>query len=155
MFNSINKRPFPDSNWVNFRRESVGLGWTDPTSILLYKIINDIMYVIYRIEGTSNSTSAYFTIPQNFSKEQDKFLTAGQNISQARYSFPCVAVDNNTTRDGFLIINQSAATTILPYEPFNVAKKSIIVQAFSSVSGYSGWTNTGTKSLNGQFFMPL
>ena len=155
MFNSINKRPFPNSNWVDFRRESVVIGWTAPSSILLYKIINDIMYVIYRIEGTSDSTSAYFTIPQNFSKEQDKFLTAGQNISEARYFYPCIAVDNNTTRDGYVSIRQSAATTIRPYEPFNVAKRSIIVEGISSVSGYSGWTATGTKSLNGQFFLPL
>jgi hypothetical protein len=161
MFNSINKRPFPDSNWVNFRTESVIIGWsTITTAILLYKIINDIIYVIYRIEGTSNSTDAYFSIPVQTSVEQEKVITGGVanpggRNTNIRYYFSCVSVDNNTTRDGYVWVFKATNGTVLSLFSFDLPRKGIIVNGYSSVSSYVGWTNTGTKTLNGQFFMPL
>jgi hypothetical protein len=158
MFNSFSKQGFPNTDWVDFSKNSTIVGWNRSASftlILLYKIVDNVLYVIYRIEGTSNSTATSFTIPLDAIREYEKvssgiqYITGGSNLHGVRYS--CVAVDNGVTRDGYVYVSK----TPVPFFFGGDCRGGIFVEARSSINTYLSWTGTGSKQINGQFFMPI
>lgn len=122
------KAAVADSDWVDYSSTSMVTGWSSYTEkILRYKTVGKIQFWFYSLSGTSNSTSASFTIPNASASA----LTIAKLID---YTY-----DNGSyqTSPGNLILGGSATTV-------NLYK-----------AGITLWTNSGTKTCSGQFFIEL
>lgn len=54
------------TGWVDYSATSTIVGWSSfTTKIIKYRIIGKQMFVMFRLQGTSNSTSTSFTLPLN------------------------------------------------------------------------------------------
>jgi hypothetical protein len=54
------------TGWVDYSSTSTVVGWSStPTKIIRYRIIGKQMFVQFNLSGTSNSTAASFTLPNN------------------------------------------------------------------------------------------
>lgn len=71
------------TGWVDYSATSTIVGWSSfTTKTIRYRIIGKQLFVQFNISGTSNSTSASFTLPNN---------ATGLNISVFAY-----AINNGT-----------------------------------------------------------
>lgn len=110
-------------SWVDYSGTSTITGWSAyTTKLIFYKKIGQTVFVTFQIEGTSNTTTAFFTVP-----------VAEANTVQTNV---CVyGIDNGTViANGSLARMEVDASTITCYK------------------GMAGgpWTNSGTKVVSGQ-----
>jgi hypothetical protein len=113
--------------WTDYSAISTIVGWSSfTTKEIKYKRLGKLVFVAFCITGTSDSTSLTFTLPVA--------MPATWVISRpvAR------SVDNGAAGIGYVRLPSST----LP---------SSSVQAYPDAAG-SNWTNSGTKSIEGQFF---
>jgi len=88
--------------WANYFSSSTVVGWTSYTHSAIYtKKIGKLVFVSFWIEGTSNSTSAHFTVPYTSVNTEAYFggtlVTAIDNGVEK--SIPCrMLLTPNTTR---------------------------------------------------------
>lgn len=152
MFPAFNSQDFPDTGWVDFSNDSSIVGWSSFDTngrILIYKIVDNILYVIYRLDGTSNSATTYFTIPVGFSREFEVRHTPNPSFTNFFIQeFSCSSTDNNVLNAGTLFV----------YKVTNLQVKGNIycLGGYGTTAGHTtAWTTTGTKRLRGQFFIPI
>lgn len=114
------------TTFTDYSSTSTITGWTTfTTKKIFYKKVGKLMFVTFEIGGTSNSTSTSFTLPNNCN------TSAGiQIINYAR--------DNSGTAvAGTSFMDPNTATLV----------------CIPTVGGSTtGWTNSNTKSVIGQFF---
>ena len=116
--------------WIDFSEQSTIVGWSTFTQkTIRYKVVGNIVYVVFNITGTSNSTTTSFTLPV-----QSKTLF-GNVYSNA--------TDNNASNIGG--IYQAA----IPSQVF-IAYRHTSLTAISLT-----WTASGTKQIQGQFFYEI
>jgi len=111
-------------DWTDYFSTSTKTGWADtPTGNIWYKVIGDIVYVNFYVTGTSNSTGTGFTIPYAPSFASE---------------IACMGVDNGSllASPPCVVLSASNAT----------------VSIGSDFATPAGWTNSGTKTVRGQFF---
>ena len=102
---------------------STKAGWSSPSGTIYYKKIGFQVWVIFNISGTSNASSTTFTLP--YANNSGEFY------------FPCLGVDSGTAISTFALgVLGSGSSTATFY---------------SSTAG-GGWTSSGTKQINGQFW---
>lgn len=150
MFTSFSTQIAPDFGWVDFSRDSEVVGWSSFDTngkILIYKIVDNILYVIFRLDGTSNSTSAYFTVPVNMKREFQIGATPSDS-TPLQMIFSCSSTDNNTLNAGSAFVSENTA--------FGKREGILVNCGFGTISGHSTtWTSTGVKRVRGQFFIPI
>lgn len=117
------------TDWVDYSATSTIVGWSSfTTKKIRYRIIGKQMFVQIQLDGTSNSVSTSFTLPNS-----------ANNINSYNNSY---FVDNGVAYLGTFIIN-SASTTVTCYR----------WSAITTITG--SWTNSGSKSIFGQFFIEI
>jgi hypothetical protein len=88
------------TGWVDYSATSTIVGWSSfTTKQIRYRIIGKQLFVMFNLQGTSNSTSVTFTLPNN-------------QINQTMYS-TCWAVNNGAVANGTSIVNINANTCLL------------------------------------------
>lgn len=109
--------------WTDYSTTSTIVGWSAfTTKVLIYKKIDDMVFVHVHIDGTSNSTAVTFTLPL---------------ASLAAWNIKCLhAMDNAQWR---------AVNGVVSLAVSNVATCSLDGDA-------TAWTNSGRKIIQGQFF---
>ena len=114
--------------WVDYSATSTVTGWASfTTKNIYYKIVDDMIHVIYNIEGTSNATTVSFTYGPN----------------NATLSF--VVVSNYGVSNGS---TQTTAGRIIVTSGSN----SVSI----NTNGANGaWANTGTKTVSGSFTVKI
>ena len=114
----VNSVPLTDYSGI-----STIVGWSSfTTKILTYKKVGNLVFVLFRIEGTSGSSTTTVSLPYAISGVLDVF-----NLMYA--------VDNGVGDIGKIQVTGST----LYLSP-------------SVGSTYTGWTSSGTKSVRGEFF---
>lgn len=115
-----------DSTWSDYSATSTIVGWSSITSKkIYYKTVGDIVFVSFRIQGTSNSVLANFTLP--FS------AAAGLNFGGICW--------NATNND--LVVSTPCS--------FEMGAGSNTVSALNGV-GSGNWTAYAVKVVGGTFF---
>jgi hypothetical protein len=150
MFTSFSRQQFPDFGWVDFARDSRIQGWSSFDTngrILVYKIVDNILYVIFRLDGTSNSSFTNFSIPINMTREFQIGATPSEAPS-LQMVFSCSSTDNGTLNAGSVYVSEN-------FSEGN--RRGLYVScAYGTIAGHSGsWTSTGVKRVRGQFFIPI
>ena len=115
-----------DSAWVDYSDTSTILGWDEiSTQQIWYKQTSDMVYVTIRISGTSNSTSASFTLPIDVGTEQSHISTM-------------ITEDNssNLTASGMVRVTGGTNT----FTCFKNTDQDVL------------WTHNNTKAIYGNFF---
>ena len=114
-----------DAAWQDYSASSTIVGWGSlSTKQIYYKKVGKTVFIAFALAGTSNSTSATFTVPYT------------QNSSWANMAIPIIAVDNS------LIVTTSANLQI-------VSSSTIQMYTFYPTGA---WTASGTKTIFGQFW---
>jgi hypothetical protein len=138
MFNKINKVSFSDNGWHDVFPARV-IGWVYPpatTRYIKYKYIDpNLVYVVFRIDGTSNSTLTSFSLPFGFESQTTNLMTAGG------FRVPISINNNNTTNIGQLLITRDQVTGT--------------VFCRGTRDSNNAWTASGVKSMRGAFFLPV
>lgn len=111
--------------WVNYSTSSTITGWNVPTQSIWYSVVNKICTVKYEITGTSNATTATFTVPFNSASG------AGE------YDYPIGRTQDNGTY-------QTTCGLLVLLSATNV------VNLYLTGAG-APWTATGTKRVVGMF----
>lgn len=111
--------------WDDWSNSGTVVGWSSySTKNIDYKKVGDLVFVSFYINGTSNSTGTYFTLPYNISADA---TSANQ--------MPIKIRDNGIDAFGF----------------YNFDPSDNKVTFFPNVGG-SQWTASGQKIVLGQFF---
>lgn len=116
------------TDWTDYSASSTVSGWSSTTvKTILYKKVGDLVFCQFAIQGTSNSTSASFTLA-----DSTDMKGSGQSIQVCVYG-----IDNGSplTPPARLDIPATGST-------FNVYKD------LSAAT----WTASGTKGIRGEFF---
>ena len=118
--------------WIDFSQQSTYVGWSSFSSRQYrYKIVGNIVYVTIELTGTSNSTSATFTLP---------YIPKSTNQSIAS-----LTIDNGVvTITGRFLITASDITVVCGR-----------ATSATSISPTQTWTASGTKAITGQFFYEI
>ncbi len=112
--------------WQDYSGTSTITGWSSyTTKLIYYKKIGDIVYVQYNIDGASNSTSTWFSLPYT----QSNIVGLSMN-SQVR------AMDNAAWVTAGIV---------------TMAPNSANVEFWTN-SGAAGWVSSGQKVIIGQFW---
>ena len=140
MLNNYSKTGFMNNGWQDAFQSSKIIGWVYPlttTRYLKYKYIDvDLVYVVFRLDGTSNATSASFTLPFGFSSQTSNLMTVGG------FRVPISVANNNATNIGqLLVVREPQTGTVWCRATFG--------------AGATNWTASGVKSLRGSFFLPV
>ena len=112
--------------WADYSATSTIVGWTSFTTKNIYaKKIGKTVIVLFYIGGTSNATSATFTLPYAIESASAPILN------------PLIKAQDNT---GTVVVGiaTGSSSTITTYKDL--------------ASGSTSWTNSGTKTIAGQFF---
>lgn len=110
--------------WQDYSATSTIVGWTSFTAkSIFYKQLGKFVHIAFNFQGTSNATTASFTLP----------FTA--NAVNPQFNFPCLTQDNGAGVTGFAQL-QANSSTVNGYTTY----------------GAAAWTNSGTKVFTGQFF---
>lgn len=118
---------FPVSPWSDYSATSTIVGWSSFTFKEIYtRKIGSMLFVNYRLQGTSNATGVTFTVPYS--------------IDALTYSTSAYIIDNGSaqTAPGWMI-SASASATITVYKDMSGA----------------AFTDSGTKAVRGQFFVHI
>lgn len=111
--------------FVDYSASSTIVGWTSFTiKVIKYFRLGKLVWVLFDLAGTSNSTSVSFTLPQS-----------QQGTPASVEAALGLASDNGS----------AVATT------GRLSLSSNVVQVFAGNPG-TGWTASGTKEVRGQFF---
>jgi hypothetical protein len=115
--------------WIDFSEQSTIVGWSSfTTKSIRYKIVGNIVYVLFTIMGTSNSATTNFTVP----------LIIKNNIVFINYS-----VDNGIGGLGLGYMTSANINTIS-------------FQRYSALNTQTPtWTASGNKQIIGQFFYEI
>jgi hypothetical protein len=117
------------TDWVDYSATSTIVGWSSfTTKRIRYRVIGKQIFVSYNLLGTSNSTSANFSLP-----------------------FPIL---NNTELATPLVVNNGGYALViadLSGGCFISSNTFGVRWAGSS----TGWTASGTKQISGQFFYEI
>lgn len=116
--------------WTDYSATSTIVGWVSfTTKALSYKKIGKTVFVSFNLVGTSNATSATFTVPY-----------ASVNVT-------------NLYHGTLLLQAQDSGSTLTVITNVSLPPNSQIVTA-SSTAGITtgGWTNSGTKQILGNFW---
>jgi hypothetical protein len=118
-----------NTEWTPYHDTSTITGWSNFTNkYIYYKKVGNLVFVKYRLSGTSNSQSTSFTLPH----------AAASGI---RTTFkPARARDNGTWLVG------------AAYGHVTSGGSTAIFFTNESTSGGTSWTNSGTKEIHGEFF---
>lgn len=114
-----------ETDWTDYSGTSTIVGWSSFTvQDISYKKIGKTVFVRFRLEGTSNATTASFTVPVN--------PVAGNNYRGCAYT-----VDNGTpTSTGGVFVLLESVTRVDIYKDM----------------ASTAWTNSGDKTAEGQFW---
>lgn len=115
---------FSSSPWSDYSASSTIVGWSSFTVKEIYtRKIGSLLFVNYRLQGTSNATGATFTLP---------FALDGLTYSSSAY-----IIDNGSaqTAPGWVVSTAASAT----------------ITVSKDMSG-AAFTASGTKAVRGQFF---
>ena len=113
--------------WTDYSGISTIVGWSSfTTQKIFYKKIGKLIFVEFSISGTSNSTSAYFTLP--FDRHNNAYSL----------KVPMQITDSGSVQLGL----------------FEIATNGGTVTCYSTI-GEAGWTATGTKGVIGQFWFEV
>ena len=113
--------------WADYGGTSTVVGWSGtPTTNIWYKKIGNIVFVMFAISGTSNSTSTTFSLPYT-----------SVNSTGARVTISGRGMDN-----GSWLLN----STMIYMEP------NLSVLTVYKDLGANGWTASGNKQVHGQFW---
>lgn len=121
--------PMTNFVWKDYSSLSTIVGWSAFTAkIIQYAVVGDLVFVRYRIAGTSNSVLANFTVP--FVHDSNGYGTNGF----------LNAINNNVTaaQPGSSALGQASAQVNCYRDPTGLA-----------------WTNINTKSIAGEFFYAM
>lgn len=114
--------------FIDYSATSTIIGWASfTTKVIKYFQIGKLCFVIFDLEGTSNSTSSSFTLPLT-QQGTPAFINSAMGL----------AVDNG------------AATANMG----RLELASNVVSLFLTNAG-TGWTGSGTKKILGQFFFEV
>jgi len=116
--------------WIDFSEQSTIVGWSSyTTKTIRYKVLGNIVFVYFDINGTSNSSSITYTLP----------IITKINVG---ISF-CYAVDNGSAQIGIM------GPSVTPGNTFTASR-------YTTINGISStWTASGTKQIKGQFFYEI
>ena len=115
--------------WTNYTATSTITGWSGtPTAKIYYKKIGNLMLVMFRISGTSDSVDTSFTVPY-----------AANNVGTLDQLNPCFATDDGTPTIGYGQIPDNTSAIIFAQTP----------------AGTGGWTASGTKNIIGQLWYEI
>ena len=110
--------------WTDYSSSSTVTGWAStPTIAIRYKKIGKLVFVQYKISGTSNLATASFTVPYD------------NNSSQATYAGGVRTYHGSTYEFGYL----------------SVATSSDVVGLYRD-SASTSWPTSGDKIVYGQFW---
>ena len=111
--------------WTDYSGTSWVTGWSSFTNkVIDYKrIAGGLVFVKFRLAGTSDATNANFTLPSSITPESD-------------YNFTCWGRDNTGTRDATIAFLDDAGPDVDIYWGGSA----------------TGWTASGTKECNGEFW---
>lgn len=113
--------------WTDYSATSTVTGWASTTEKCIhYKRVGKLVFVIYRVVGTSNSTSTSFTLPYAATASPTTYHIVVPQRIQDNGSF---------SNNGIVIIAASGSTAI-----------------FYATAAAGAWTNSGTKGIYGEFF---
>ncbi len=113
--------------WVDYGGTSTIVGWSGtPTANIWYKKIGNLVFVMFAISGTSNSTSTTFSLPYT-----------SVNSTGARVTVSGRGMDN-----GSWLLNPA----MIYMEP------NLSVLTVYKDLGANGWTASGNKQVHGQFW---
>jgi nitrogen fixation protein len=114
------------NNWIDYSSTSTIVGWSSfTTKVLKYRVVGKQMFVQLRIDGTSNSTSLTFTLPNN-------------------------AID--TVYGHHRYINNGTVGTAL--QTGRILGGANLFSAWTSTNAGT-WTASGTKAIELQFFIEI
>ena len=117
------------TDWVDYTAISTIVGWSSFTAnkFIWYKIIDGIMFVNFYLEGTSNATTATFTLP---------------NVNTMLYMSLSAFIINNggitTNQVGRITVPNGSSTVTVNRDNVGIA-----------------FTPSGSKTIAGQFFIKL
>jgi hypothetical protein len=135
MLSNYSKRTFPNNGWEDAFPSNV-IGWTYPpntTRYIKYKFIEkNLAMVVFRVDGTSNSTTTSFTLPFSF---------LSPSITGETIVVPITVANNNTSIWGQLTITKDPRTGGM--------------LCTGTQGTNAGWTASGTKQFRGMFFVPV
>ena len=111
--------------WTDWSASANEVGWSGtPTTNIYYKKLGNMVFVVFRISGTSNSTEAYFTLPETV-----------KNATNLGLRFACQATDSGV----------ALTTPGVAYPTANSTKLSLY-KDWSAAA----WTATGAKVVAGE-----
>jgi len=118
--------------WTDYSDSSTITGWNSYTyKEIYYKVIGKLIFVSFHIYGTSDSTSASFTIPYTVSNNPST-VNIGQVVIPV--------VDNGSSAFGFIYADKNTS----------------VIYAVPSVSGaYDDWTSSGNKRIRGEIWIVI
>ena len=112
--------------WIDYSSTATVTGWAaTPTKNIRYAIIGKLIHVIFRVTGTSNATTASFSLPV-------ACVTGHPQIEM-----PILVVDNTV----------QASTPGIG----EITSGSTSINFYKDWTG-TAWTNSGTKTIAGEFF---
>lgn len=117
------------TGWIDYSATSNIVGWSSfTTKIIKYRVIGKQVFVQYQLQGTSNSATTTFTLPNTSIN-----IEVNQNN---------LTVDNGVVSLGFLqIANNANVVSFSKWTAIN--------------SNTSTFTVSGTKMVKGQFFYEI
>ena len=118
--------------WTDYSDSSTITGWSSYTyKEIYYKVIGKLIFVSFHIYGTSDSTSASFTIPYTVSNNPST-VNVGQVVIPV--------VDNGSSAFGFIYADKNTS----------------VIYAVPSASGaYDDWTSSGNKRIRGEIWIVI
>lgn len=117
------------TDWIDYSATSTIVGWSSfTTKIIRYRVIGKQVFVQYQLQGTSNSATTTFTLPNTSIN-----IEVNQNN---------LTVDNGVVSLGFLQIANNA--NIVSFSKWTAIN-----------SNTSTFTVSGTKMVKGQFFYEI
>ena len=117
------------TSWIDISATSTIVGWSSfTTKVIRYKIINDIAFVEFILDGTSNSTSTNFTLPFN-----SPVYTNGI---------------------GSYVTNNGIVSDVPPRFEINASSNLISIRRSFSAA-LTTWAASGNKAVLGQFFIKI
>lgn len=135
MLSNFSKYAFPNNGWQEAFPSNV-IGWTYPPAVtryIKYKYIEkNLVWVVFRVDGTSNSATTSFTLPFPFASPS---LTGGTIV------VPITVANNGTTVWGQLTITRDPRTGFM--------------LCTGTYSTSTTWTASGNKQFRGAFFVPI
>ena len=118
--------------WTDYAGTSTIVGWSSFTSnrkYIFYKVIDKTLFCAFHLEGTSNSTTTTFTLPNT--------LAGFSVVDFSSWNTYCYNNNASDTTPGLTRVNNGSST----------------VTVYRGLGG--SWTGSGTKIIAGNFVIPI